>query len=134
MRILKLKIDSNQAEFDLCRDIMNRINIKHILGHEEISPGRKSDPGPAFPVDELRNRLLNSSRKYVGRDTDSDVPKKGIITPSVLNIRSGPSVTTRTIAKLCQKNTEVSILKEQNGWYNVDVTFYGKVSKITFMI
>jgi len=30
---------------------------------------------------------------------------------------------------LCQKNTEVSILKEQNGWYNVVVTFCGWVSK-----
>jgi len=103
MRISKLKIDSNQAEFDLCRDIMNRCNIKHIPGHEEISPGRKSDPGPTFPVDELRNRLLNSSRKDMGRDTDSDIPKKGIITPSVLNIRSGISVTTRTIAKPLSK-------------------------------
>ncbi|MCK5277868.1 MAG: N-acetylmuramoyl-L-alanine amidase, partial [Cyclobacteriaceae bacterium] len=27
--------------------------IVHILGHEEISPGRKQDPGPAFPLDKF---------------------------------------------------------------------------------
>ena len=29
-----------------------------ILGHEEISPKRKVDPGPAFPLDSMRSRIL----------------------------------------------------------------------------
>lgn len=115
--------------FDLCRDIMSRYNIKHIIGHEEISPGRKSDTGPVFPLDELRNRLLYANRKDMDMNTGGGVPKKDIVTASALNIRSGPSASTATIAKPLSKNTEVSILKEQNGWYNVDVTFCGWVSK-----
>ncbi|GEM_PF-1472969 len=103
MRISKLKIDSERAEFDLCRDIMKRYNIKQILGNKEISSEQKSVPGPTFPLDELRNHLLNSSRKDMDRNTDNYVPKKGIATVSALNIRSGLSVSKRTFAKPLSK-------------------------------
>ena len=115
------------ATYDLCREIMGTYNVKHILGHEEISPGRKSDPGPAFPLDKLRNRLLHSNRK--DQDEHEDSWKTGIVTASALNIRSGPSASHNAIAKPLSRNTNVSILKEQNGWYNVEVKMRGWVSK-----
>jgi N-acetylmuramoyl-L-alanine amidase len=37
--------------------------ITIVVGHEEIAPGRKSDPGPAFPLDRLRDRWLGAGRK-----------------------------------------------------------------------
>ncbi|HJP29148.1 MAG: N-acetylmuramoyl-L-alanine amidase [Candidatus Latescibacteria bacterium] len=45
----------------LCRLLIDRYGIHTILGHEEISPQRKDDPGPAFPLDEMRRRLLPES-------------------------------------------------------------------------
>jgi N-acetyl-anhydromuramyl-L-alanine amidase AmpD len=33
----------------LLRDIRCRHKIRFIMGHDEIAPGRKSDPGPLFP-------------------------------------------------------------------------------------
>ena len=36
------------------------INDSHIVGHSDIAPGRKTDPGPAFDWDYLF-RLINSS-------------------------------------------------------------------------
>ena len=36
--------------------------LRWILGHEEIAPDRKDDPGPAFPLDELRARILGAPR------------------------------------------------------------------------
>lgn len=33
------------------------INVDRITGHEHIAPGRKTDPGPAFDWDHLRNCL-----------------------------------------------------------------------------
>ena len=42
----------------ICAALIAAYGIYHILGHEEIAPNRKVDPGPAFPLDEMRARLL----------------------------------------------------------------------------
>lgn len=44
-----------------CAALIQRYGIQHILGHEEIAPDRKVDPGPAFPLDEMRARLGGQS-------------------------------------------------------------------------
>lgn len=41
----------------LCRALQRRYSITIILGHDDIAPGRKVDPGPAFDMDDLRARL-----------------------------------------------------------------------------
>ena len=43
---------------ELCALLVTEYGITEIVGHEEIAPGRKIDPGPAFPLDEMRQRLL----------------------------------------------------------------------------
>lgn len=45
---------------ELCRALISKYpNIKTILGHEEIAPDRKTDPGPAFPLDSMRISIFN---------------------------------------------------------------------------
>jgi hypothetical protein len=64
--------------FELCALLVQTYEVTMIVGHEEISPGRKSDPGPAFPLDKLRDRLLGS-----GRNEDAPaVPTEAAMVPA----------------------------------------------------
>ena len=45
----------------LCRLLIAEYGIVEIVGHEEIAPDRKVDPGPAFPLDGMRTRLLGGT-------------------------------------------------------------------------
>lgn len=38
----------------VCLALTKHYDISDIVGHSDISPGRKIDPGPAFPLNELR--------------------------------------------------------------------------------
>lgn len=46
-----------EKTFELALLLGKEYNIVDILGHEEIAPGRKLDPGPAFPLKELKTKL-----------------------------------------------------------------------------
>lgn len=115
--------------YDICELLIDTYDIKLILGHEEISPGRKSDPGPAFPLDKLRERLLYADRSDQGEDEMAGIENPGVVTASMLNIRSGPNGDSKTIAQPLKKGTIVDIKDEQDGWYRVDVKMSGWVSK-----
>ncbi len=100
-------------------------SIKEILGHEEISPGRKEDPGPAFPLDRMRNQILFNSRD----EETIQISGSGIIKASTLNIRSGAGGDFEKVAKPLKKDAKVEILQEENGWYKVKTEIEGWVSK-----
>ena len=46
----------------LCYCLCQSLPIQELLSHAEISPGRKIDPGPAFPLDVFK-RLVKISRQ-----------------------------------------------------------------------
>lgn len=46
---------------DVCRTLKAAYpTIVDVVGHDEISPGRKFDPGPAMPMDWLRAKVLTN--------------------------------------------------------------------------
>ena len=38
----------------VARSLVARYNLDDLVGHEDIAPARKTDPGPAFPMSSLR--------------------------------------------------------------------------------
>jgi N-acetylmuramoyl-L-alanine amidase len=46
------------AAFEVIYALVQTYNLKEILGHDDVCPGRKFDPGPAFPLGDFQARLL----------------------------------------------------------------------------
>jgi len=103
--------------------LIDTYNVKFILGHEEIAPNRKTDPGPAFPLDKIREQLLGGDRD---REEEETVPNAGRVSGSKLNIRSKPDG--ELVAKPLLQGAKVTILEEKNGWYKVKTEIEGWVS------
>lgn len=92
--------------------LIKKYNLDYVLGHEEISPGRKVDPGPAFPLRSVRARLL-------GRRDDSP---EILETSTVLNIRTGPGTQFDTLpGSPLPAGTRVEILGAAGSWRRADV-------------
>lgn len=122
-----------EAQWQVAREIVelivNAYDIREILGHEEISPGRKQDPGPAFELDRFRNMILGTNRESADVVASAELPEKGIVDGSKLNIRANPGGQFDKVAKPLPRGQEVTILDEENGWYKVETVITGWVSK-----
>lgn len=42
---------------DVARSLVQRYNLDDVIGHDDIAPNRKNDPGPAFPMGDFRKSL-----------------------------------------------------------------------------
>lgn len=68
--------------------LREQYGISTILGHNEISPGRKVDPGPAFPLDDLRLAVLDQAAANVVQDGEDEIFR---VTAPRINVRTGPA-------------------------------------------
>lgn len=102
----------------LGRVIVDHFNIIEVVGHDMISPGRKTDPGPC--MDRRIYDMLNGGREdekdswvwYVGKVKD------------YLNGRSGPGTDYDVVEQL-PHGTELEVLERQGVWWKVE-TMLGK--------
>lgn len=115
-----------QAQIDrvwqLCELLLSHYQIKEILGHDEISVNRKQDPGPAFPMEDLKRLLNGTDRSQVGND-------QAVVQAALLNIRDLPDASGNLVARPLNKGTAVEILERRNGWCRVRTEIEGWVSE-----
>ncbi len=112
--------DQIEVVFEICKLLRETYGMIEFLGHDEIAPSRKQDPGPAFPMDELRGELL--------KDRSGEV-QEGIVNTNLLNIRSGAGGQYEKVAQPLPQNAQVKVLEETDGWYKVRTEIEGWVSK-----
>ncbi len=116
---------------EICRLLKDTYNINEILGHDDVAPGRKIDPGPAFPLQKLQDKILfgrTDENPYFG-DLETSMGYRGVVTAEYLNIRSKPSIDSLKTMDPLPRGTRVDILKQQGNWLYVDVDITGWVHK-----
>lgn len=98
-----------EACVKLSQLLVSQYNLLDILGHEDIAPLRKEDPGPAFPMESFKSRVLGRA------DDVADIFK---VNTEGTNFRSGSGTTFSVLGKL-KSGTKVEFIKSNMGWYNV---------------
>lgn len=97
--------------------LVEAYNIKEVVGHDDIAPGRKQDPGPCCP-DSLW-AIFNGRKEDNVAETDVVSGKHYEIFVSGnqrLNVRDEPS---GKIIGSFPTGTIVDFIKEQDGWYYI---------------
>jgi N-acetylmuramoyl-L-alanine amidase len=92
--------------------LMQKYALKDVLGHEDIAPGRKSDPGPAFPMASFRAHLMGRADDEVELYTTS----------AALNVRAGPGTEFAALpGSPLPAGVKVALLEQKGLWWRVDV-------------
>jgi N-acetylmuramoyl-L-alanine amidase len=114
---------------NICITLKEVYSITNILGHDEIAPSRKVDPGPAFPTENIRSRVFGRDED-IEDDPSADEPAtEGVVLASKLNIRHGPNSSADLAGPPLTGGTKVKIIGKKNGWYEVEIARRGWVSK-----
>lgn len=107
-----------QRALELARLLVRHYDLKDVVGHEDIAPDRKRDPGPAFPLEQVRASVLGRSEEEQERYT---------VTASALNIRSGPGAQYLSVADPLKKGTILLLLEKRARWSKVELAEDGDV-------
>ncbi|MBN1209729.1 MAG: N-acetylmuramoyl-L-alanine amidase [Myxococcaceae bacterium] len=101
-----------QVALEVSLLLFQTYKLKDVIGHDDIAPQRKQDPGPAFPMHSFRARMLGRAEEH---------PVVHEVT-TTLNIRSGPGTSNPTVpGSPLPPGTKVEILSKQGEWRRVDV-------------
>lgn len=101
-----------EATQRVARVLVKRYALRDVVGHDDIAPGRKTDPGPAFNMESFRSRVFGR------RDDAPDIYEAG----GPLNIRSGPGSDHRKLeGSPLPKGTRVEVKGSKGSWRLVDV-------------
>jgi N-acetylmuramoyl-L-alanine amidase len=96
-------------------------SITEVIRHQDISPGRKFDPGPAFPFQRFRNLVDNRGFGALeGERAVNEAPTERYEAITSLNIRGGPGTENEMLdVSPVPRGTELVKIREHGDWYLV---------------
>ncbi len=106
------------TSLELATLLIQHYELQDVLGHDDVAPGRKTDPGPAFPMDTFRSRVFG--RPEV---TSAEPPPAPLFrTTTILNIRNGPGAHYETLnGGPLPEGTRMELIASDGSWRMVDV-------------
>jgi N-acetylmuramoyl-L-alanine amidase len=98
-----------KALYKLCKALFETYHLVTAIGHDDISPARKPDPGPAFPWDAFKTNVFGIT---------NDAGKIFKVNTSGTNMRAAPSTNAAIIKKLTI-GYEVGLIETNGQWSKV---------------
>lgn len=101
-----------EVAMEVATVLVAKYGLLDIVGHDDIAPSRKTDPGPAFPMGSFRAHVMGRNENEEGRYR----------TTTNLNIRRGPGTEFDKLpGSPLPSGTEVLALRNQGNWRFVSV-------------
>jgi N-acetylmuramoyl-L-alanine amidase len=120
-------LDYTAAQVDtvigLCTAIRETYGVTFIGTHWEISPGRKINTSPLFPLENVRAKVFGRATG-IGKAADKAADNTGVVNVGSLNMRSGPGASNKLIGAIKRGATVNIRSTDHNGddlWMLVDV-------------
>ena len=101
------------AALDVAKLLVQQYRLKDVLGHDDIAPGRKVDPGPAFLMRSFRSSLFGRA------DDERELYE---VSATELNVRGGPGTEYPLVGDPLRRGTRVSLLQMSSLWARVAVS------------